>query len=114
MHHDIAARPSLPLESLPERGDLRLCLRVILDIPHQDADPPHPLGLLRARREWPRRRATEQRYELAASYCRITIAGRKIELGYFATELEAAHAYDAAASEHFGAFARLNKLPESD
>jgi hypothetical protein len=45
---------------------------------------------------------------------RIAIDGRKIELGYFATELEAAHAYNAAASEHFGAFAKLNKLPESD
>jgi hypothetical protein len=44
----------------------------------------------------------------------ITIDGRKIGLGYFATELEAAEAYNKAASEHFGAFAKLNKLRESD
>jgi hypothetical protein len=36
---------------------------------NQHADTPHPLGLLRARRERPRdRRAAEQRDELAASY----------------------------------------------
>jgi len=31
--------------------------------------PTRPFGLLRARRERPRRRAAEQRYELAASHC---------------------------------------------
>jgi len=35
---------------------------------HQQPDPPHPLGLLRARRERPRgRRAAQQRDELASS-----------------------------------------------
>jgi hypothetical protein len=33
----------------------------------QHADPPHPLGL-RARGEWPGRRGTEERDELASSH----------------------------------------------
>jgi hypothetical protein len=33
---------------------------------HEHPDPPHPLGLLRVRRERPRRRAAKQRDELAA------------------------------------------------
>jgi hypothetical protein len=32
---------------------------------HKHADPPHPLALLCARRERPRRRTAEQRDELA-------------------------------------------------
>jgi len=34
--------------------------------------------------------------------------GKKIHLGYFASELEAARAYDRATLEHFGEFARTN------
>jgi hypothetical protein len=40
-------------------------LRVILGKPHQDADPPHLLGLLRVRRERPCCRAAEQGDEAA-------------------------------------------------
>ena len=45
-----------------------LCFRVALGIAHQHADPPHALGLLRARGERPRsRRAAKKRDELAPS-----------------------------------------------
>ena len=36
------------------------------------ADPPHPLALLRARRERPRRHAAEQRDELAPFHCPVS------------------------------------------
>ena len=66
VHPDIAAlRPPELLESIAERRDTGLSFRVALGIPHQRADPPHPLALLRARRERPRRRAAEQGDELA-------------------------------------------------
>src|SRR5262249_36980743 len=69
--HDpsVAARPPEPLESLPERANLRLCVGVDLGEPRQHSNPPHPFRLLRARHERPRgRRAAEQRDELAASH----------------------------------------------
>lgn len=39
---------------------------------------------------------------------KITIEKRQISLGYFDTAEQAAHGYDKAAQEHFGAFAQLN------
>src|SRR5216684_8730984 len=47
-------------------------LRSISGDGYQHADPPHPLGLLHARRERPRgcRRAAEERDELAPSHVR--------------------------------------------
>ena len=42
---------------------------------------------------------------------RIAAGGRRITLGYYVTEVDAARAYDAAARQHHGQFARLN-FPE--
>jgi len=42
----------------------------------------------------------------------ISVAGRRIHLGMFATPLEAAHAYDEAALYYFAEFARPN-FPQS-
>src|SRR5262249_60067426 len=50
--------PELP-EFLPKRRDPGLRFMVALGEGHQDTYPPYPLGLLRARRKRPRRRAAE-------------------------------------------------------
>ncbi len=68
---DVDIAPFLPTQLpqfLPQRRDLSLCRGIALSIPHQYADAPHPVGLLRLRRERPRhRRAAEQRNEVATS-----------------------------------------------
>ena len=58
----------------PRRGPE---FRIVRGCGQEHADAPHPLGLLRARRERPRsRRAAEQRDELAASHHSITSSAR--------------------------------------
>jgi len=41
----------------------------------------------------------------------IKVHGEQIWLGYFLVEEDAAHAYNNAALEYFGEFARINPLP---
>ncbi len=41
----------------------------------------------------------------------ITVNGKHLHLGIFATEYAAAQAYNEAATKHFGEFARPNRLP---
>jgi hypothetical protein len=43
----------------------------------------------------------------------ITVNGKNVHLGYFIHIVDAAKAYDAAASKYFGEFARLNFTPGS-
>src|SRR5262249_38008247 len=66
---DVASfRPTQVLQRLAERRNTRLCLRITLGKAHQHADPSRPAGLLRVRRQRPRRRgAAEKRDELAAT-----------------------------------------------
>src|SRR5262249_35144852 len=57
--------PSQALEFRCECCELSVCLRVGFTNKHQYADAAHPLALLRARRQRPRRRAADERDELA-------------------------------------------------
>src|SRR5262245_27134527 len=64
-----------------ERGNGRLRGRIVSSQVLEHADAPHPLVLLRGRRERPRRRAAaEQRDELAASHS-ITSSARNRSVG---------------------------------
>src|SRR5262245_42112358 len=82
---DIAAyRPSTLLEPLPECREAGPCFRIVLGKAHQHADPPHLVGLLRARRERPRGRAAEKRDERTALHLRahsITSSARASSVG---------------------------------
>ena len=66
---DVAAlRPAELLKSLPECGGEGLSFRGALGKRHQHADPPHPVGLLRARHQRPGRRAAEKGDEIATPH----------------------------------------------
>ena len=75
-------RPSVQpncCKRLPERRDARLKFRIVGGRWHEHANAPHPLGLLRARHQRPRRRAAEQRDELrvALSFDDLVGAGEQ-------------------------------------
>jgi hypothetical protein len=64
--HVTANGPTQHRQRLLERPDAGLPLRIVRGGGQEQANAPHPIGLLRARRKWPRRcRAAEQRDELA-------------------------------------------------
>src|SRR4029077_20491317 len=82
VHPDfVALRPPELLQSLPESRAVGLRFRVALRIAHQRPNPPHPVSLLRARRERPRRRAAETRDEIAPPHSITSSASNWIELG---------------------------------
>ena len=67
-HPNITALcPAELLKSLPQSRDAGLPYRIVRGEWHDHADAPHALGLLRARRDWPRGRcAAEQRDDFAS------------------------------------------------
>ena len=66
---------------LPERCQAGLAFCITLETAHQHAEAPHPLGLLRVRRQRPRRRrAAEQRDKLAPPHS-ITSSARASSVG---------------------------------
>src|SRR5262245_54731788 len=73
-------RPSKPFECLPEYRVVRLDMWIV-GLALQHADTPHPLALLRARRERPRSRAAKQRDELAAFHSITSSASSTNESG---------------------------------
>src|SRR5262249_23381340 len=73
--HVSANGPAHLLELLDECGVSLLSIRIVTGAAREHSNPPHPLALLRARRERPRRRAAEQRDELAAFHS-ITSSAR--------------------------------------
>src|SRR5262245_20854840 len=62
-----------------ERGNGRLRGQIVSSQALERADAPHPLGLLRPHREWPRRGSAEQRDELA-SFHSITASASESSL----------------------------------
>src|SRR5262249_45109297 len=61
-----AVGPAQLLQPLQERCDARCRLWIVRGQEHEHAEAPRPLALLRARCERPRRRAAEQRDEIAS------------------------------------------------
>src|SRR5215831_2872449 len=63
--HIVAVGPAQLLQPLLECREAYLVVLIVHGRTREHADAPHPLGLLRACRERPRRRAADERYELA-------------------------------------------------
>src|SRR6516225_6950891 len=75
--HVAAIGPTQARKRLSEHRDLRLRQRIVFVVPHEHADAPHAVALLRARRERPCRRAPKQRDELAPFHS-MTSSARSI------------------------------------
>src|SRR5262249_21375038 len=73
----VAPCPIQALQLLQQRRNPSLCNRTVLILWHEHADAPHPLALLRPRRDWIRCcRAAENREELAPPHHSITSSAR--------------------------------------
>src|SRR5262245_38530579 len=72
--------PAEPFESLPKCCEPLLPYGAGLRAMYQDADAPHPLALLCARRERRRGRAADERYDLAPPHS-ITSSARASSCG---------------------------------
>ena len=105
MHHQIMGKPPKGFEIDHKNGNgldnrrcnLRLCTRkenAINGRSHKDSKSKYK-GV-----SWYRRGAKW--------HAQICPSGKKIHLGYFDSEIEAAKAYDQAARKYFGAFANPN------
>src|SRR5262249_49779082 len=70
--HVAAVGPTQFLQALQECSDAGKRFRIVRGPGQQQPDAAHPFRLLRVRRERPRRRAAEKRYELAAAAHSIT------------------------------------------
>src|SRR5262245_27401312 len=74
--------PSQLLKALHQCGVALLDVRIVRGPAAREyADAPHPLALLRPRRDWPRRRTAEQRDELAPPDHSITSSARASSVG---------------------------------
>ena len=72
--HVAADGPAQLLQPLQERREAGLTFRIVRGRGHEHADAPHPLGLLRARRERPRAAAPpSSRDELAPPHVRLLL-----------------------------------------
>ena len=78
--HVASVGPAQFLQPLQERSDAGQRFRIVGGEVHEHADPSHRARLLRPRRERPRRRAAEQRDELAPSHS-ITSSARASSVG---------------------------------
>src|SRR5262245_10490155 len=68
--------PARLLQRLGERREAGASFRIVRAPIHEHADAPHPLALLRPRHSWPRRRAANERDELAPPNHSITSSAR--------------------------------------
>jgi hypothetical protein len=82
-----------------QRSNLRLCTR------QQNAQNARKYG------DWRYSRYKGVTWSSNRWQAAIQARGKRIHLGCFLTQREAAIAYNAAAVEHFGEFARLNEIP---